>query len=157
VPIEQVEFLAGNPLDHPEEQVEQLKAALQRWGQVENLVVNRRTAPPTVIGGNGRLRAMLQLNWTHVSVCYVDLGEQEANALTIALNRIREGAVWNTDALKSLMEPIDIPDLDPHLSDMLASLAKETAPRIATAPSSTPRGSSRTMISCPQCGHEFEQ
>src|SRR5688500_7608194 len=53
VSVADVAFMAGNPLQHPPEQIEDLKASLRQFGQVEPLVVNRRPTPPVVVGGNG--------------------------------------------------------------------------------------------------------
>jgi ParB-like chromosome segregation protein Spo0J len=116
--------MVGNPLSHPEEQVEDLKASLRQFGQVEALVVNKRQTPPVVLGGNGRLQAMLGLGWTHAAVAFVDLPERRANALATVLNRSREGAKWDKDNLDKLMRDMDTGN-DEQLDAMMAALATE--------------------------------
>lgn len=123
-PLADVTFLAGNAVRHPEKQVEQILASLRQFGQVEPLIVNRRETPPVVIGGNGRLQAMLAEGWTHGAVCFVDLPKARANALALILNRTADGREWDADALLKLIEDINTGN-DERLDEMIAELAKE--------------------------------
>ena len=124
VPLADVAFMLGNAVKHPDKQVEELRASLRTFGQVEAIVVNRRESPPVVIGGNGRLQAMLAENWTHGAVCFVDLPRAKANALSLALNRTADGKEWDREALDKLLRDVDTAN-DPALDAMLAELARQ--------------------------------
>lgn len=126
VPISDVAFMLGNPLLHPEDQLEDLRASLREFGQVEPLVVNRRPSPPVVIGGNGRLQAALSLGWSHVAVAFVDLSDARANALAVVLNRSRDGSEWDSGALDKIMADLDIGG-DEQLAAMMDSLKEDMA------------------------------
>lgn len=151
--LAELAFLAGNPLDHPDAQIEDLRASLRQWGQVETLVVNRRTTPWTVVGGNGRLRALLAEGRTHAAVSFVDLSEASANALAIVLNRSREGAEWNKVHVAEMLKDVDTGN-DPELDAMLAELAEDTgAVEVGDGDAGEARGPVR--IACPHCWEEF--
>lgn len=124
VPVADIAFLVGNCLKHPEAQIEELKASLRVYGQVEPLIVNRRPTPAVVIGGNGRLQAALSLGWSHVAVTFVDLPDDKANALAVVLNRSQEGSQWDNEALDAMMRNMNTGN-DPVLDAMMADLAKD--------------------------------
>lgn len=92
----------NNARSHDEENVDAIKASLVRFGQVEPLVV--REGSEVVVGGNGRLRAMRALGWLTAVVTYVDISDNEAAALGIALNRTAELADWNYENLASILK-----------------------------------------------------
>ena len=106
----------GNTRTHPERNMEAIKASLERFGQVEPLVVR---TDGTVIGGNGRLRAMRELGWTKAEIVRVDVDDSQARALGVALNRTAELAEWDSGRLHAVLQ--DMPDL----SEMLQFDAKE--------------------------------
>src|SRR5262249_6981878 len=49
VPVSELAQMVGNPRSHPAENLEAIKAALQEYGQVETILVNRRKRPWEVI------------------------------------------------------------------------------------------------------------
>lgn len=157
-PLADLAFMAGNAVDHPESQLAELSASLKQWGQLEPLVVNRRMKP-TVIGGNGRLQAMLSLGWTHAAVTVVDVDEHQAKAISLALNRTSEGRKWNAHLEQMLAEVQAAPlQLDPKLTDMLDALKKER--KIGVQPiqqtgGGGPATPSVKTVTCPKCQHEF--
>lgn len=129
VPVSELAFMAGNPRKHTEKDIAATTASLKEFGQVELIVVNKRTSPPTVLNGNGRLQAALSMNWSHIAVLFVDLSEERAKALAVTLNRTGELASWDDAELKKIME--ELQDDAGHLSldggqldQMLADLAK---------------------------------
>ena len=124
VPLADVSFMVGNAVRHPDKQVEELRASLRTFGQVEAIVVNRRELPSVVIGGNGRLQAMLAEGWTHGAVCFVDLPRERANALSLALNRTADGREWDRDALDALLRDVNT-GCDERLDQLLSELAGE--------------------------------
>ena len=91
-------FLADNPLDHDDREIEEMRAVLQARGQLLPIVVNRRPTPPVVLGGNKRLRAMLAEGHEWAAVVNVDLADDDAAALAVELNAT-QGVLWNKDRL----------------------------------------------------------
>jgi len=89
---------------HPDENLAAIKASLAEFGQVEPLVVQRSSG--RVIGGNGRLRAMLELGWREARVVRLDLDDARATALGLALNRTAELATWDTSTLTALVREL---------------------------------------------------
>ena len=93
-----------NARAHDMDNLEAIKASLTRFGQVEPLVV--RTESNTVVGGNGRLRAMREMKWPTAKVTYVDISDTEAAALGIALNRTAELADWDYENLAVILKAL---------------------------------------------------
>lgn len=117
---------------HDERNLAAIEASLSQFGQVEPLVVQKSTR--RVIGGNGRLSAMLALGITHVDIVELDLTDEKARALAIVLNRTGELAAWDVDELQKQLEELadtDLADLDlgftPEQLDALVDGDIETA------------------------------
>ena len=105
VPLNQLRADTANARRHDKRNVDVLKASLERWSQVEPLVVQKGTM--RVIGGNGRLEAMKALGWEKAACYVVDVDDVQAAALAITLNRSAELAEWDDDALKATLESLD--------------------------------------------------
>ena len=124
VPVAELTFMVGNPRTHDAANLTAIQGSLAQFGQLEPLVVNRRSQPPVVLGGNGRLQAALALGWKYLAVCYVDVDEPTAHAIAIALNRTAELGGWDTEALHHLLQNLAA-GMDPRLDAMMADLAGE--------------------------------
>lgn len=160
LPLADLAFMPGNAMDHPEEQIEKLKASLRQFGQVEPLTANRVNGKTTVIGGNGRLQAMLALGWTHAAVNPLERGEQEAKAISVTLNESSEGRKWNAHLEQQLKDIQAAPlKLDPELTKSLERLKKEQ--KIGVQPIQNSGGAAGAatpgvkIVVCPKCQHEF--
>ncbi len=94
----------ANAREHGEENLDAILGSLKRFGQVEPLVVQKKSG--RVIGGNGRLSAMKKLGWTECDIVEVDIDDLQATALGIALNRTSELATWNDSTLAKLLEEL---------------------------------------------------
>lgn len=155
-----------NPNKHPERNLEAIKASLQRFGQREPLIIRRESMEP--IGGNGRLRAMVELGWEDADVIFMDgMSDDEAVALGIALNRTGElsqwdmgellaelnhlseagfgdlSAIgWNSDELTKISESLLVPD-ESHEEPEPPSEFREYDETI------------QTHYQCPKCGYEW--
>lgn len=101
VPLKSLHEDPANARVHDERNLYAIKQSLQEFGQVEPLVVQAKSRK--VIGGNGRLRVMLDLGWKECDVVLVDLSDAKATALGIALNRTAELAAWDDGALGRLL------------------------------------------------------
>jgi len=73
-----------NPRKISSKALDGLKASLERWGVVQDVVVNRRTG--YIVGGHQRVAALKAAGVKEVPVCWVDLDESEEKALNVALN-----------------------------------------------------------------------
>jgi len=94
-------------------EMESLCRSIRQWGLVDPIVARR--ADRMVIGGHQRLEAAKALGMTKVPVVYVDVDENQAKALNIALNKIH--GEWDLPKLGELLEELrDLPDLDETLT-----------------------------------------
>lgn len=118
----------ANPRRMPKYEAESLKRSLEQFGPVEPAVVN---ADGTIIGGHMRVEAARQLGWTEFPVLRVDLPEEEARLLNLALNRIH--GEWDEEKLSELLSGLSEGDADLVLSGfesseidkLLASIGEE--------------------------------
>ena len=83
VPLGSLHQDPANARQHGERNLEAIRASLRRFGQAEPLVVHKTTG--RVIGGNGRLAAMLELGWGECDIVEIAVDEVTATALGIAL------------------------------------------------------------------------
>ena len=113
VPIGRLRPWPGNPRIMSQAEMAKLVRSIQAFGFVEPLVVRR--ADRMVIGGHQRLEAARALALTSVPVVYVEVDENQAKALNVALNRI--SGEWDLPKLGSLLDELrDCPDFDATLS-----------------------------------------
>lgn len=94
-----------NTRTHNKKNMEAIVNSLEEFGQVEPLVV--RTGTNVVVGGNGRLAAMQALGWEEASVALQELTDDQAKALSIALNRTGELAEWDYEQLSTVLKSLD--------------------------------------------------
>lgn len=112
---------------HPERNLAIIRDSLNRFGQVEPLVVQAGTN--VVIGGNGRLSVMRDLGWDTAEIVEMELDDRQAVALSLALNRSSDFSAWDVDKLQELIDSVgdlgldlDAMGLSPDdLADILAS------------------------------------
>jgi len=146
VPLDSLTEDPANVNQHPERSITAIAGSLKRFGQVEPLVVHRGI----VIGGNGRLRAMRQLGWTHCDVHEYPGTKSEATALAIALNRSAQFSEFDDAALLRQLDALADEgfDLDVDLGfseEELAELAGEE-PVVPTGDDAEPRVSEKDIL-----------
>jgi DNA modification methylase len=117
----------------PEVEMAKLRRSIETFGLVEPIVV--RKADGMIIGGHQRLEVAKALGLNLVPVVYVDVTEEEAKALNLALNRIQ--GEWHLPKLGDLLEELrELPDLDASLTGfgeeeldtLLAELERDRQP-----------------------------
>jgi DNA modification methylase len=128
VSLDDLEPYPGNPRRGD---VATIKESLEVNGQVEPLVVNRRTMQ--VLAGNHRLLAVQELGWTHVDVVFVDVDEEAARRIVLALNRTSDLATYDSHELADLLSQCaaldgtgyDTSDLDALLDEVAEGMPLE--------------------------------
>ena len=116
VPISQIRSAPYNPridLKPGNSDYEKLKKSIETYNCYVPLVVNSRTWH--VVGGNQRLRVLIELGYKEVDVVIVDLSLDSEKALNLALNKI--SGDWDQDKLATLLEELQkTPDFDLDLT-----------------------------------------
>jgi hypothetical protein len=100
----------ANPTTHDDSNVAAIAASLREFGQVKNVVGNRRTG--LLIAGHGTLEAARRLGWTHLACAWIDCDERTAHRLMLADNRTAELAGYDQDLLDELLTATVQPDDD---------------------------------------------
>lgn len=97
-PIEDLKLWDKNPRSIKTERFEELKARLQRQGQIKPLLITKHN---TVIGGNMRLRAMQELGWSEVWVSLTE-AETDKEIFDLALTDNEEFGYYEQEQLAEL-------------------------------------------------------
>lgn len=100
----------NNARSHPERNLAAIKESLNKFGQVEPLVVQAGTN--VVIGGNGRLAVMRELGWDTAEIVEVELDDRQATILSLSLNRTSDLSLFDADKLQELLDDLGSLDLD---------------------------------------------
>ncbi len=109
VEIDTLEPAPYNPRTISGRDRQALERSLTGFGFVDPIVVRR--ADNTVIGGNQRLLVARELGFRTVPVVFIDLSEEKAKLLNLALNNI--AGDWNPRLLAELLRELDeLPELD---------------------------------------------
>jgi hypothetical protein len=106
---------------HPQENIQAIKDSLTRFGQVTPIVVREGV----VVGGNGTLTAMRELDWEEVRAVVFDGTSDEAKALAIALNRTAELATWDAETLGQTLADLSSAGLEPEALGFDAATLEE--------------------------------
>ncbi len=113
IAVDKVKFAPYNPRKIKKTEFEKLKKSIETFGCYEPLIVNSQTW--NVVGGNQRLRALIELGHKEAEVVIVDLSIEREQLLNLALNRIQGEFV--EDQLAALLEELGkMPEIDISLS-----------------------------------------
>lgn len=112
-----------------------------------------------IIAGHTRYEAAKRLALETVPVRFLDVSEEQANALALADNKLGEIAEWDDDQLKMILAELrshdaELPAIAGWSDEELAKLLDEPAFLPATADDSDALDQ-RMQVTCPNCGHEF--
>lgn len=115
-----------NPRRIDPEAMAGLTKSIERFGNVQPIVFNRRSG--YVVGGHQRLKVLRAKKVKATEVVVVDLGEKEERALNIALNNPHIAGEFTAD-LQGLLEEIRADDAglfaELRLDELLAEMASE--------------------------------
>jgi DNA modification methylase len=108
VDIERLRPDSGNPRKIGEAELEALTRSLREWGFVQPVLVRREDR--VVIGGHQRLLAARRLGMKSVPVIFLDLTQEQARTLNIALNNI--SGEWDDELLARMLGDLRVSDAD---------------------------------------------
>ncbi len=97
VPIDSLTPDSDNAREHPETNMEAVRASLSKYGQVHPLLCRESTR--IIIAGNGRWQAAKDLGWTKIAAHFISVNEVDAAGLGLIDNRSAELAKWNMDTV----------------------------------------------------------
>ncbi len=106
VPIDTIWPDPENCRVHDQVNLDAIRASIQTFGQVEDLVTQKGTGK--IIGGNGRYEVMKALGREFVTIKEVDVNDVQAKALSIALNRTGELARWDDTKLTETLRQLQL-------------------------------------------------
>jgi DNA modification methylase len=112
-----------NPRQMPDEEMAALVESIRAFGLVDPILVRRGDL--LVIGGHQRLEAARRLGILEVPVVELDLTDEQAKALNVALNNI--GGAWDLVKLDELLKslPADLAHLTGFDEEDLARIARD--------------------------------
>lgn len=93
----------ANPRQIRERELEALTRSIQEFGLVDPIIARREDS--TVIGGHQRLVAARRLGITEVPVIFLDVTQEKAKLLNVALNRI--SGEWDDELLARLLAELE--------------------------------------------------
>jgi len=109
VDIKQLNPAEYNPRKLSEEQFNNIKLSLQRYGFVNPIVVNSHPDRYNiVVGGHQRLKVATDLNYSEVPVVYVELSQQQEKELNIRLNK--NTGDWDLESLSEFFSKNELAD-----------------------------------------------
>ncbi len=115
VRIEDLSLASYNPRRIAPGELAKLKKSIDRFGIVEPIVARR---DGTIVGGHQRYEAARQLGIERVPTVFVDISDNEAKLLNLALNKI--SGEWDTMRLASLLSELrTLPTTELELSGFL--------------------------------------
>lgn len=154
-PIGSIRTAKYNPRKISQQQMDSLKASIERFGFVDPVIVNDRTG--VLVGGHQRVKAAKELGLKQVPVVGVNLDEVEEKALNVALNKI--SGEWDLDLLKGVLENVQAGGLELSLTgfteDEWLAITGDNVPNFEPDMSSIGKLDEKAKTQCPECGHEF--
>ena len=110
VPIASLTEDPDNVNAHSDQDLNATGESLEKFGQLENLVIDVKTN--RVIGGNGRLRKMVEKGWKDVLVIPVEGSESQLKTLAITLNKTGRNSEFDFEKLIVALREIEEEDGD---------------------------------------------
>ena len=99
LPIRDLRPDPANPRRISDEELESLTRSIREFGLIDPIIARREDK--VVIGGHQRLLAARRIGLKQVPVVLVDLSEEQAKLLNLALNRI--SGSWDQELLARLL------------------------------------------------------
>lgn len=157
IPLSEIKPYENNAKLHPEEQVEQIKESIQRFGFDDPIAVWGEDN--TIVEGHGRYLAAKQLDMKEVPVIRLDnLTDEQRKAYTLVHNKLTMNSGFDFDTLQAELDNLSDTDIDmsdfgfdtddvPDIDDMFGE----------SEPKEPDDSQNEThMIRCPDCGKLIE-
>ena len=159
--VSDLKNLKNNARSHSKEQIEQIKASIEKFGFLSPVVVD---SDGTVIAGNGRLTAAKKLGLKEVPVILAEgLSKEELRAYALVDNRLGDTSSFDIEVLKAELEDLTL-NLDFDMSDIgfsdkeiEALLHAEKVPTIKPGKELEEDDFSEFNCKCPRCSFEFNK
>lgn len=141
---------------HSEQQLDDLAASIEEFGQTKPVIVDENDE---ILAGHGTLAAMNRAGRQTVIVRVIrDLTNEQKRAYRLADNRIGLSSSWDEDMLKIEMTELDALDFDieltgftiPEIESITVDLKKVKREKVHTLEAQ--KGKS---IKCPKCHEKF--
>ena len=104
IALQDLEPVAWNPRQISSKDKSDLKRSLEKFGCVEPLIV--REHDKSIVGGHQRYFVALELGWPDIPCVIIDITENEAKLLNIALNKI--SGEWDVDKLNGVLADLAV-------------------------------------------------
>lgn len=151
--IREAEYNPRRKLQPEDREYQALRRSIEEFGQVEPLIVNKRTG--NLVGGHQRLQVLKDLGEKQVDVVEVDLDPKKEKALNVALNKIT--GRWDRYKLKALLIELDDGAFDidmtgfgrDDLKDMMEMPLRDIPADLRTAVKQ------KGLKECPTCHRSF--
>ena len=96
-----------NPRKISEKQKAGLSASLDRFGYLQDIIVNIRDGLNVIVGGHKRLEALGLSSTEQIECTVVDLSPIEEKALNVALNNRHTGGDYDQDGLEKILGELE--------------------------------------------------
>jgi len=157
VPIGALDLDPDNARTHPKKQLAQVRKHLERVGQLEPVLYQRKGKRGIVRVGNARLVAAKELGWKYIAAIDPKLTDDQWAYHSLLDNRAAEMGGWDADRyaelVQSVIGDIENPKVDP--ADLNISEAELRDAMGITK--KKPKASARHVVmTCPKCGKQFK-
>lgn len=143
-----VPYAQNNRL-HPKSQIEHIKNSITKFGFTAPLLIDKKKV---IVAGHARHQAAQEMGINELPcVVLLDLTPTEIKALRILDNKLALDSEWDWPNLQQELEDLKLDNFD--LNNI--GLVFEEAPEFE--PPDDLRPANKKEITCPSCGHEFEQ
>lgn len=154
LPTDRVKPYARNAKRHPQEQIDEIKASIKRFGMDDPIGIWGKEN--LIVEGHGRLEACKQLGIPTVPCIRLDhLTKEERKAYTLAHNKTNMDSGWDFTSLDQ--ELAEIVDVDMSEFGFGASLGGQSVNIDEFFTEKSQQGKEPKIITCPHCGKTFEK
>lgn len=151
VDIDSIKPYEKNAKLHPEEQIEQIKKSIKKFGMDDPIGIWK----DEIVEGHGRLIACKELGFTEVPIIRLDhLTDEQRKAYTLAHNKLTMNSGFDVDLLEE--ELASITDIDMNEFGFLEVEKLNLDDFFEDAPDKEEEEKKET-ITCPYCGKEIQK
>lgn len=157
VSLDEIRFDDLNAKKHGMKNLDAIRGSLTAFKQQKPIVVN---GEGVILAGNGTYAVARSLGWDGIWVVRSELGKREAKAFSLADNRTSDLGHWDQSNLDRAFASLSLDNFDlDSIGFSLSDIKMLTGHSDLMGGSGEDEGETktRTLIECPECGHEFEK